>query len=121
MDDKTIIKDRIFVSDLIKRVLLSEITISEALKSFPKNEDESINSAFYALVHVEADEDLRLDLNYKEEQDNYLIYISQILDRGEPLPQNIITRYMKYYKDSPIYPEMTKENIIKRLKKNINM
>jgi len=121
LDKNSLIKNRIFVSDLIKKVLLSEMTVSDALKSFPKTDDKSIIASFYALAHIEADEDLRLDSNYKDEQDEYLIHLSQILDRGDSLPQNIITSYEKYYKDSPIYPEMTKENIIKRLKKNINL
>ena len=110
-----------FVSDLIKKVLLSEITVAEALKNFPKSEDESIIATFYALAHIEADEDLRRDVNYKDEQDDYIIYISQILDKGDPLPKNIIDSYKKYYKESLIYPDMTKENVIKRLKKFINM
>ena len=121
MDKNLLIKDRIYVSDLIKKVLLSEMTVSEALKSFPKTDDRSVVASFFALAHIEADEDLRRDPQYKDEQDEYLIHISQILDKGESLPQNIIQAYEKYYTDSPIYPNMTKENILKRLKKNINL
>ena len=76
MDKNSLIKNRIFVSDLIKKVLLSEMTVSDALKSFPKTDDKSIIASFYALAHIEADEDLRLDSNYKDEQDEYLIHLS---------------------------------------------
>ena len=114
-------EDRIYTGELIKRVLLGEMTAGEACRSFPKSEDDSVLSAFCALVHLEADEDLRKDLAYKDEQDDYLLYLSQILEQGDALPQNIIESYKEFYKESVIYPEMTRVNILKRLKKNINL
>ena len=110
------------IAALVKKVLLGELKVSLALKEFPKDsEDKSVNIALYALTHLEADEDIRAkDALYKREQDDYLMNLAEILEEGYPVPQNIISEYEEYYKESPLYPTMTKENIIKRLKKFIN-
>jgi len=121
LEEQIITKNRILVGNLIKQVLLGKIKPSFACGKFPKERDLSIESAFYALVHLEADEDLRKNVNYKNEQDDYLLYIAQILEKGEALPKNIIAQYSKYYEEAPIYPEITKENIIKRINKFINL
>lgn len=96
--------------------------VSLALKEFPKDsKDKSVNIALYALTHLEADEDIRAKNKlYAREQDDYLTYLMETLEEGYPIPQNIISEYEEYYKESPLYPTMTKENIIKRLKKFIN-
>ena len=73
----------------------------EAINQFPhpESEDESIQASYHALVHFEADEDLRKrDILYKDEQDSYLMMLSEILDKGEDLPFNIINSYKEYYK-----------------------
>ena len=62
--------DRILVSRLIMLVLTGQMSVRQALLNFPKNiKDKSIITAYHALIHFEADEELRnSDLMYKEEQ-----------------------------------------------------
>ena len=97
----TIREDREYVSRLIINVLTDKICIREAILHFPENKsDKSIKAAYHALVHREADEDLRRrDLFYKEEQDEYLEFIADTLAKGEDLPSNILKNYDKYYSD----------------------
>ncbi|MBR6098297.1 hypothetical protein IKP85_00960 [bacterium] len=107
---------RIVVSELIRKVLVGELTVQKALPLFPSNTgDKSIDAAFHALVHYEADEDFRNhDIMYKEEQDDYLTLIFQTLETGEPLPDNIIRNYEKYYKKADIpMPNDFKSNLIR--------
>ena len=94
-----IFEDRRFVASLIRQVLISRLCVREAILNFPRDsEDKSVQAAFHALVHYEADEDLRArDSLYREEQDDYLEFISNLLERGEDLPENIIQNYEKYY------------------------
>ncbi len=95
----SVLEDRVYVAGLIRQVLISRLCVREAILKFPRDtEDKSIQSAFHALVHYEADEDLRArDSLYREEQDDYLEFISYVLERGEDLPENIIENYEKYY------------------------
>ena len=121
---ENIIKDRKKVSTLIINVITQKMSVLEALKNYPKNiYDASLNAAFHALVHFEADEDLRKkDALYKQEQDEYLEEIATTLAKGESLPVNIIKSYEKYHKESLIYPNVKdKKNIWQRLKKIINL
>ena len=92
-------EDRKLVGELIKQVLISRLCVREAILQFPHDtEDKSIHAAYHALVHYEADEDLRKrDDVYREEQDDYLEYISDTLINGEDLSQNIIDNYENYY------------------------
>ena len=39
------------------------------------------------------------DLKYKDEQDDYLEFIAQTLQKGDALPKNMIKSYDKYYKE----------------------
>lgn len=116
------IKDRKKVSGLILDVLAQRITVLQALKEYPKNlGDSTLNAAFHAIVHFEADEDLRnKDALYRSEQDAYLEDIASILSDGSALPYNIIEEYNKYHKDSLIYPNIDKKTVMQRLKKMIN-
>ena len=51
---------RMLVSELIRKVLIGELTVRDAIVNFPANtNDKSIDAAFHALVHYEADEDYR--------------------------------------------------------------
>ena len=72
-------EERRLASELVKKTLLGYIPAREALLKFPPDtKDKSVQAAFHALVHFEADEDLRKrDLLYKEEQDEYLETITQ--------------------------------------------
>ena len=103
-DKDLLIEARKVVSGLIRKVLVGELTVQEALLMFPPEpKDKSIGAAFHALVHYEADEDFRnRDLLYKEEQDDYLTLIFQTLESGSSLPSNIIQNYEKYYQSADI-------------------
>ena len=70
----------------------------EAISLFPETKDKNIECAYHALVHYEADEDLRYkDFEYREEQDDYLEFIAQTLVEGKDLPKNIIADYEEFY------------------------
>lgn len=115
--------ERKFVSRLIYMVLAETLPAREAVLKFPKdNEDPSIKAAYHALIHYEADEDLRRqDLEYKEEQDDYLEFIAQTLQDGNPLAQNIIKSYDKYYKNIETPRSESMKGLIKRLCKFLNV
>ena len=100
----TIIENRKKVAGLLRKVRLGEMHVLDALLLFPdETNDKSIMASYHALVHYEADEDLRRrDELYRDEQDDYLEFISYIMDRGENLPDNIIKSYEKYYKSANI-------------------
>jgi hypothetical protein len=51
---------------------------------------------------------------YKDEEDDYLTLVFQALEEGEPLPDNIIRNYEKYYKKADIpMPNNFKSNLIR--------
>ena len=94
-----LINNRKFVGRLIYSVLTDRRCVREALKLFPDTIDKNIECAYHALVHYEADEDLRYhDIEYKEEQNDYLEFIAETLVAGKDLPKNIIADYEDYYK-----------------------
>lgn len=111
------------ISNTLFSVLSGEKTVLNALSNFPKNSyDESVNTCFHILMHLEADEDIRKkDAIYREEQDEFVLNMAQLLQNGEDIPINIIKEYNDFYGETLIYPEMNKENIIARLKKFINI
>ena len=116
-------ENRLLVAELIEQVILDKITTSEALSKFPKNKDDiNIKCAFDALVHREADEDLRKKIrDYAQVQDDYLIEICKYLKENEILPQNIISEYLKYHSEDLIWGEDKGiKNIFKKLKRMIN-
>ena len=121
--DAQYIKDRKKVSSLILNVLTQKMSVLDALKDYPRNlADPTLNAAFHALVHFEADEDLRnSDVLYRDEQDAYLEDIANILSDGSALPYNIIEEYNTYHKESLIYPNIDRKTVFKRLKKMINL
>ena len=91
--------NRKFVGRLVYSVLTERRCVREALKLFPDTRDKNIECAYHALVHYEADEDLRYrDYEYKEEQNDYLEFIAETLTAGKELPRNIIADYEDYYK-----------------------
>lgn len=107
---------RVFVSELIRKVLVGELSVRNAVTLFPaETHDKSIEAAFHALVHYEADEDLRKrDILYKEEQDDYMTLLFQTLEQGKALPENIIRNYEKYYKAADIpMPNDFRSNVIR--------
>ncbi len=97
-------EERKSVAQLVRDVLIGRFCVREAINKFPHDsEDESIQATYHALVHFEADEDLRKrDPLYKDEQDSYLMMLAEILEKGEDLPFNIINSYKEFYKAANI-------------------
>lgn len=120
MDKK--FENRKIVSRLIMRVLTDNLCVREALLMFPDDTDTSVKSAYHALVHREADEDLRhRDLLYKDEQDNYLEFVAETLKSGKDLPENVIKNYNKYYKEATITHSKGMKGIFKSLCRFLNV
>jgi len=118
-----IYQNRLLVADLIHDVVVEKISVSEALSLFPKDKNDiNIKCAFDALMHREADEDLRAKINgYKETQDDFLMGIAKILKENQKLPQNVVNRYLKYHADNLLADkEDNWQNILKKLKRMIN-
>lgn len=115
--------NRTYVALLIRKVLIGAITVGEAVRNYPFDTgDKSIEAAYHALVHYEADEDLRRrDIMYRDEQDEYMEMISQTLERGESLPDNIIRNYEKYYPESNIPHRHDKAGSIKSFLRFLNI
>lgn len=90
--------DKELAAKLIVLVLTNKLSVREAILRFPKNSDnQSIKAAYHALIHYEADEDMRSrDLEFQEEQDEYLALIAELLQNNKELPQNIINGYAGY-------------------------
>ena len=103
------IDDRQKVARLLRLVRVGQLCVREAMLAYPKDtEDESLVAAYHALIHYEADEDLRnRDALYKEEQDDYIEFLSYTLEKGESLPQNIIENYKNFYESAPILHKNT--------------
>lgn len=123
MDSPDIIETRRNTAKILVDVILGKISVLNALKKLPKDSsDSSVNTCFHILVHYESDEDLRKkDALYKEVQDDFIVQTAETLLKGEPLPLNVIKEYKDYYDSDLIYRKMTKENILKRLKRIINL
>lgn len=121
LEDKISLRKK--VSNTLFSVLSGETSVLSALSNFPKNtDDKSVNVCFHILMHLEADEDIRKsDNDYREEQDDFILNIAQILQEGGDIPINIIKEYNDFYKETLIYPVINKETIISRLKKFINI
>lgn len=123
MVKKIYTEERKIVSRLIFMVLAESLHVKDAILKFPKDiSDSSIKAAYHALIHMEADEDLRIkDLAYKEEQDDYLEFIAQTLQSGNSLPKNLIKEYDKYYKDIETPHSESMKGLIKSLCKFLNV
>ncbi len=120
MDNK-IYEDRLKASELLRFVRLGQISVRNALLRYPRDtKDESLIAAYHALIHYEADEDIRArDALFKEEQDDYLEFLSFTLSKGEDLPENIINNYKQYYDSAPILHE--KKGLFKSFWRNLNI
>ena len=115
--------DREYVARLIVSVITERISVREAILHFPKyNNDKNIMAAYHALIHYEADEDLRKsDLAFKEEQDDYLNMIAELLASGKELPLNIIKSYEDYYPEIELPKSKKIVSFIKYIKKLLNV
>lgn len=122
MTDKDI-SDRVAVGELLRLVRLGSLSVRQAMLQYPRDvEDESLIAAYHALIHYEADEDLRnRDLLYKEEQDDYLEFLSETLKNGQDLPANIIENYKSFYNSAPILHEDSLLGKFKSFWKNLNI
>ena len=116
-------EDRVFVAKLLRSVRIGNCGVREALMQYPRDtDDESLIAVYHALIHYEADEDLRRrDALYKEEQDDYIESLSYILEKGEDLPQNIIDNYKKYYDTVPILHKKDIRGFLKSFFKILNI
>lgn len=123
MKNKDYKEERKIVSRLIYMVLAETLHVREAILRFPQEaNDTSIKAAYHALVHYEADEDLRRrDLAYKEEQDDYVEFIAQIMQEGNPLPKNIIKSYDKFYKNVAMPYSKSMKGLIRSLCRFLNV
>ena len=118
------LEERKYVAELIRYVLIGNITVRDALLNYPRrtSSDESLAAPYHALIHYEADEDLRArDALYKEEQDDYLELLAHILENGEDLPDNIIKNYKKYYKSANIPNGNDTTGVIKSFLRFLNI
>lgn len=116
-------ENRAFVAVLIRKVLIGALTVGKAVRNFPFDTgDKSLEAAYHALVHYEADEDLRRrDLMYREEQDEYMEMIAYTLDKGDSLPDNIIRNYEKYYSESSIPHKHDRKGAIRSFLRFLNV
>ncbi len=115
--------NRALVADLIRQVLISRMCVREAILQFPcDTDDTSIQAVYHALVHYEADEDLRnRDEVYREEQDDYLEFLADLMERGENLPENIIKNYENYYPCANIPHEENSKGFLKSFFRFLNI
>lgn len=115
--------DREYVARLIVSVLTERISVREAILHYPKDTaDKNLRAVYHALIHYEADEDLRAkDLAFKEEQDEYLNMMAELLSNGKELPLNIIKSYEDYYPEIEIPKSEYFKKIIKAIAKFLNI
>ena len=115
-------EERKFIGRLIYKVLTDQINVREAIKMFSKTNDKSIECAYHALVHYGADEDIRrVDIEYREAQDEYLEFMAETLSQGKILPKNIINEYKPYYKGTAGLWHDGIIGVIEILKRYINL
>lgn len=116
------LNNRKFVGRLVYSVLTEIRCVRDALKLFPDTMDKNIECAYHALVHYEADEDLRYhDIEYREAQNDYLEEIAQTLSAGKELPRNIIADYEDYYKGTATLWKSGWHGFLKEFKRFINI
>ncbi len=95
-------KERKLAGNIIIGVLTEHICVKEGLLMFPKVRDASVQAAWHALCHYEADEDIRRrDIEYANQQQELLEMIAFTFKDGKELPSNIISSYKPYY-DEPL-------------------
>ena len=121
-NDSQELNNRKFVGRLVYSVLTERRCVREALKLFPDSMDKNIECAYHALVHFEADENLRYqDIEYREAQNDYLEEIAQTLSAGKELPRNIIADYEDYYKGTASLWKSGFSGFLKEFKRFINI
>ncbi len=113
---------RQYVGNIIIAVLTERISVKKGLLLFPKGcEDPSINAAWHALCHYEADEDIKAkDIEFNNQQVELLEMIAFAFKDGNPLPQNIIDAYEPFYHNTPVSYEKGIRGFLKSLLRFIN-
>lgn len=115
-------KERQNAGDIIIGVLTEHLTVREGLLRFPKSLDLSVQAAWHALCHYEADEDIRKhDLEYANQQQELLEMIAFTFKDGKDLPRNIIDSYKPYHPETLINPEKGLKGLVSRLTRFINV
>ena len=102
--DKLIKTAREAVGKLFYSMIEGVVTSRKVIDYFPRNvEDDSIKIAWHALLHYDADEEMRIqDAEYAQEQIKYIEFLAGILSKGEELPQNLLDEYEELYKDTTL-------------------
>ena len=92
------------VGKLFYSMIEGVVSSRKAIDYFPRNvEDMSVKIAWHALLHYDADEEMRInDSEYAQEQIKYIEFLASILSKGDELPQNILDEYEELYKDTPL-------------------
>jgi len=95
-------KARETTGDILYSMISGAITPFEAVKYFPKNvEDVSLKIAWHALLHYDADEEIRAkNPEYAQEQIKYIELLAKILVQGKELPANMLDDYESLYSDT---------------------
>jgi len=95
-------KAREATGKILFSVISGALTTFEAIKYFPKNvEDTSVKIAWHALLHYDADEEIRLrEPDFAQEQIKYIEMLAKILVEGKELPENILQEYEELYIDT---------------------
>lgn len=90
------------IGKLFYSLIQGVVSPQDVIKYFPRNvEDVSIKIAWHALLHYDADEEIRLrDSEYAQEQIKYMELLASILTKGEELPENMLEEYEALYKDT---------------------
>ena len=122
MKEKDYTKERQLTGNIIIAVLTERISVKKGLLLFPKGcADPSVQAAWHALCHYEADEDIRAkDIEYNNQQIELLEMIAFAFKDGSTLPQTIIEAYHPYYKDDPISYETGLKGFVKKFLRFIN-
>ena len=95
-------KAREATGKILYSLISGTIPVADAIKYFPRNiEDTSVKIAWHALLHFDADEEIRQkDSDYAQEQIKYLELLAKILSQGKELPANMLEEYENLYIDT---------------------
>lgn len=103
-DNKKILdqKAREATGKILYSLISGAISPTDAIKYFPRNiEDTSVKIAWHALLHFDADEEIRQkDSEYAQEQIKYIELLAKILSQGKKLPENMLEDYENLYIDT---------------------
>ena len=108
-----IIEERKKVGALLRSVRVGDCSVKDAMLLYPKDVTDE------GLI---ADEDIRhRDALYKQEQDDYIEFLSELLLNGQQIPQNIINNYKNYYETAPILHNQNFKGFLKSFWKDLNI